>query len=314
MDGVTHTHNAAEMPPLAPLSRPIQALDRPHLDEKAPFARSRASTLLSRLVAFAPAFAATIALIFAFVDWFAMDGLVALEGMIIALVAFTFFWIALSVSTAVLGVATLYRARVKPDGSAQNMPLDVALLVPIYNEDTADVFGNAAAMMAALSEANSASNFHIFVLSDTRDEDIATRERRAYCALAGSYPGQAFYRRREENIDRKVGNLADWVEKHGGAYDAMLVLDADSLMSASAIISLTDSLAADPAAGLIQSFPTLFGAETVFGRVQQFANRIYGSALAEGLAQWTDRDGNYWGLLRLVPVYRVCGPVVDRND
>ncbi|MGI9354456.1 MAG: glucans biosynthesis glucosyltransferase MdoH, partial [Rhizobiaceae bacterium] len=50
-----------------------------------------------------------------------------------------------------------------------------------------------------------------------------------------------------------------------------------------------------PAAGLIQSFPTLFGAESVFGRVQQFSNRIYGTALAEGLAKWTGREGNYWG-------------------
>jgi membrane glycosyltransferase len=75
----------------------------------------------------------------------------------------------------------------------------------------------------------------------------------------------------------------------------MLVLDADSLMSGEAIIALTDELAADPSAGLIQSFPQLFGAQTVFGRVQQFASTIYGAALAEGLAKWSDREGNYWG-------------------
>ena len=75
----------------------------------------------------------------------------------------------------------------------------------------------------------------------------------------------------------------------------MLVLDADSLMSGEAIVALTDALGRDPSAGLIQSFPKLFGARTLFSRVQQFASTIYGAALAEGLAKWSDREGNYWG-------------------
>ncbi len=295
MDGVTHLPTSAQMPPLAPLARPIQNLDQPYSDSAAPDWIGKSQTLWFRLAAFLPAVAATCALIFAFGDWFAMDGFVPLEAGIIALVAFTFFWISLSVSTAVLGVATLYAARPSDMPKALAPALDVALLVPIYNEDPIDVFGNAAAMMAGLRAAERRSHFHIFILSDTRDDEIAAKELRAFEALRDSYPGQAFYRRRLDNTDRKVGNLANWVERHGGAYDAMLVLDADSLMSGGAITALTDALARDPAAGLIQSFPTLFGAKTVFGRVQQFSNRIYGAALAEGLAKWTDRDGNYWG-------------------
>ena len=103
------------------------------------------------------------------------------------------------------------------------------------------------------------------------------------------------YRRRAENTDGKVGNLAEWVETWGGAHEAMLVLDADSLMSPRAVEQLADALAADPAAALIQSFPMLFGAETLFGRVQQFSSRVYGMPLAEGLARWTGPEGNYWG-------------------
>ncbi|MDA9865126.1 glucans biosynthesis glucosyltransferase MdoH [bacterium] len=295
MDGVTPLHNSGYMPPLSPLPRPIQDLGQPYRDATAPEAQAHAHTGLWRMLAFLPAFAATVALIMAFVDWFAMDGFVFFEGVVIALVGFTFFWISLAVSTAFLGVVTMYLSAPKGLNDGQVSAMEVAVLVPIYNEVPADVFGNAAAMMAALETSDTAHNFHIFVLSDTRDDAIAEQELSAFYALQASFPGAVFYRRRAENTNRKVGNLADWVERHGGAYGAMLVLDADSLMSGEAIVSLTDALARDPAAGLIQSFPTLFGAQTVFGRVQQFSNRIYGAALAEGLAKWTDRDGNYWG-------------------
>ena len=41
-----------------------------------------------------------------------------------------------------------------------------------------------------------------------------------------------YYRRREHNTDRKAGNIADWVRTWGGAYESMVILDADSLMGA----------------------------------------------------------------------------------
>ena len=103
------------------------------------------------------------------------------------------------------------------------------------------------------------------------------------------------YRRRAENTEKKVGNISDWIENWGAAYDAMVVLDADSLMSASAIRQLAAELAADPDAGLIQSRPMLIGAQTLFGRVQQFSNSVYGWLVAEGLERWSQHEGNYWG-------------------
>ena len=87
----------------------------------------------------------------------------------------------------------------------------------------------------------------------------------------------------------------DWITGWGAAYEAMLVLDADSLMTGTAINRLADELSTDPAAGLIQSFPMLIGAETVFARLQQFSNIAYGWLLAEGLAKWAKGEGNYWG-------------------
>lgn len=299
MDGVTpFPVSRGDMPPRNTLLRPIQSLDRPFAGSGAPV-RARSRALLWRMATFLPAVLMTAGLIAAFTNLFGVDGVSAFEWGVIALIAFTFFWVALSVATATLGVATLLMSRRRPDLTAGGpvRPLDVALLVPIYNEAPADVFGNAAAMLAAVGRESHPHRFALYILSDTRDPQIAEQELRAFHGLRAMLGTDApvFYRRRADNVDRKVGNLADWVENWGGAHDAMLVLDADSLMSGQAIVALSDALSADPSAGLIQSFPMLYGAQTLFGRAQQFANRVYGTPLAEGLARWADREGNYWG-------------------
>ncbi len=285
----------AVMPPEAPLARPIQDLNAPYVDTGAP-SEVRSDAQSWRLAIFFPAIFTTIALIAAFTDWFAMDGLTGFEAMLIGLIAVTFFWISLSVSTVTVGIWNLLQSSAEPEIKTVK-PMNVALVVPAYNEVPWDVFGNACAMLEALHKMDHRHSYSMFVLSDTRDEVIAEKELRAYATIRAKLPKcvNLYYRRREDNIDRKVGNLADWVERWGGGYEAMLVLDADSLMSGEAIVALTDELSADPSAGLIQSFPQLFGAQTLFGRVQQFASTIYGAALAEGLAKWSDREGNYWG-------------------
>ncbi|WP_424930193.1 glucans biosynthesis glucosyltransferase MdoH [Amaricoccus tamworthensis] len=287
------------MPPERPLPRPIQKLNRPYRDSRAPEMKQGLGVTLWRLAIFLPAVVLTGALIATFADWFGSGGLRALEVILISLIALTFFWIALSVSTVVAGITLRLFSRVQQDRTtiAEGDPLRVALLVPAYNEVPWDVFGNAAAMVEELHCMDHSHQFDLFILSDTRDEAIAEQERRALAEVRSGLPGGTtiYYRRREENTDRKVGNLADWVERWGGDYDAMLVLDADSLMTGDAIVELTNELSCDPSAGLIQSFPKLFGAHSLFGRIQQFSSVVYGSLLAEGLAKWSDREGNYWG-------------------
>ncbi|MEM5477776.1 glucans biosynthesis glucosyltransferase MdoH [Pacificibacter sp. AS14] len=295
MDCIATLQNAGQMPASHPLPRPIQSLDRLFVDRSAPATQPHPHTHFWRLAVFVPAVIATLGLLAAFTNWFAINGFVLFECVVVGLIAFTFFWISLSVSTAVAGFTTLLRPRPSYSATGPAQSLDVALLVPIYNEVTSDVFGNAAAMLAALQNEKSAHAFSLFVLSDTRDEATAKQELLAFQILRSSFPGKVYYRRRPDNIDCKVGNLTEWIEHYGGAYPAMLVLDADSLMSGSAIVALADALARDPGAGLIQSFPMLIGAQTAFGRMQQFATRIYGAALAEGLAKWTGREGNFWG-------------------
>ncbi|WP_232820723.1 glucans biosynthesis glucosyltransferase MdoH [Thalassobius sp. I31.1] len=296
MDGIKRNHNPGLMPPPAPLQMPVQNLRAHFGDADAPgWRRTRAR--LWKYATFPPAILTTTLLLSAFTDWLATGGLGWLEYLLITLVGITFFWISLSVSTATLGLLGLWLRKKRGVIHAPVTPLNVALLVPVYNENPSDVFGNAAAMLTELKTQDAAHAFSLFILSDTRDEVIAEEELRAFAQLRASLPVgcEIYYRRRETNADRKTGNLADWVEGWGGGYDAMLVLDADSLMSGEAIIALADELSRDPSAGLIQSAPELIGAETLFARLQQFSGTTYGGPLATGLAMWSNRESNYWG-------------------
>jgi hypothetical protein len=47
--------------------------------------------------------------------------------------------------------------------------------------------------------------------------------------------------------------------------------------------------------GILQTLPRLIGGETLYARLQQFANAIYGPVFARGLSAWQGDDGNYWG-------------------
>jgi membrane glycosyltransferase len=282
------------MPPEAPLAHPRQDLTRRFSDAAAPRPVRDAQAAWWRLAVFLPAAIATGLLLWAFLDRFAQDGTTWAEGLLAALIGAGFFWIALTFVT-VLGGAISMQRRGPPETGAP-APLDVALLMPVHEEAPWDAFGNAAAMMQTLRGQPGRHRFTLYILSDTRSEVRAQQEEGAFAALRARLPDAAiWYRRRLVNTDRKVGNLSDWIARWGGGHDAMLVLDADSLMSAGAVRDLADAMGRDGQAGLIQSFPQLIGARTLFARSQQFANAIYGVALAEGLARWTGRVGNYWG-------------------
>lgn len=286
------------MPPSAPVDMIVQDLsEHPRTARQCKDGYQPAT--LWRCALFVPAFVGTALLVAGVYRWLADAGLTSLEWALLAMIGATFVWVTLSVSTVAVAIAGLaMRAKLSPAADASDTdPLNVALLVPIYNESTSDVFGNASAMLGHLSRQHSAHRFSLYILSDTRDPEIAAGEERALHALRQSAPAgfSVFYRRRPENTDKKVGNLTDWIVTWGAAHDAMIVLDADSLMTGQALVRLTDALSDDPSAGLIQSFPVLIGAETLFARLQQFSNIAYGWLLAEGLSTWARSEGNYWG-------------------
>ncbi len=197
-------------------------------------------------------------------------------------------------------------AQVEPDWTGRSR---TAVLVPIYEEDPAEVFAKLRIMVRSLARAGS-DDIDVHVLSDTRSDGLAEAERREWASLEPGGEPRVFYRRRRANRGRKAGNLADFFEQHGGDYDFAIVLDADSLMSGTAMRRLICLMEEHPQVGLIQTVSYATGRDTLFARIQQFAVRVYAPLALRGLEYWQGPEGSYWGhnaILRVAPFRAHCG-------
>jgi membrane glycosyltransferase len=251
-------------------------------------------TLLARLLTFGGALALTAYATAEMVAVVSVGIVSALQWAMVALFAITFAWISLPAAAAVSGV--LFggvRLRAKGDARVEQR---TALVMPVYNENPAGTFAALSAMAETLLERD-ATGFEIFVLSDTTRPDVYIKETAAYHVLRDKLGERlrVWYRRRSDNVGRKVGNLHDFVTNWGGRYDFMIVLDADSILAPETLVTLVREMAADPNLGLLQTVPRLVGGRTLFARLQQFAGRVYGPIVARGMASWQGNDGNYWG-------------------
>ncbi|MEE7447930.1 glucans biosynthesis glucosyltransferase MdoH [Methylobacterium radiotolerans] len=285
------------LPPEAPLPMPVQDLARwdPGLGHR-PERRVR-TPWPERVLVFGGALALTAYGGWQMVETVSVSGSpTALQLVLVILFCLTFSWIALAFTSAVLGFATLLR-RPRPAPIPSALRTRTAILMPVYNEATARTFAGIEAMREAVEATGLGDHFDWFVLSDSTQPDAWIAEERAYLDLRGRLGPDArlYYRHRPKNHHRKAGNIGDFVARWGGRYDHMLVLDADSLMSGSAVVALAAAMEADPDAGIIQTLPLIINRNTLFARLQQFAARIYGPVIAAGLAAWSGRDGNYWG-------------------
>jgi membrane glycosyltransferase len=197
------------------------------------------------------------------------------------------------------------------EGEGRPLKGRTAVIMPIYNEDTTRVFSGLDVIWSSLKARPEQAAFDLFVLSDTRKPEIGAAEELAWARLVERHDaqGRIFYRRRKENLQRKAGNIADFVRSWGGAYDYAVVLDADSIMSGHAIVTLAQMMDVHPEAGIIQALPTPAGRETLFARLIQFGARLNSLMLASGLAFWQLGEGNYWGhnaILRLREFAAYC--------
>lgn len=170
-----------------------------------------------------------------------------------------------------------------------------ALLMPIYNEDPTGVFERLTRIEADLTANDADRAFDIFVLSDTTKEAVALEEWNAFLHFRARSICRAYYRRRAENHERKAGNIAEWVQRFGGAYESMIIFDADSIMSAGTLLRLVGAMERNPQAGLIQTTPAIIEGDSLFARASQFGVRLYGRVAATGLAWWSGSEASYWG-------------------
>jgi len=281
------------LPAETPLAMPTQPLHLP------PTARSGRDRLTwPRAVLLILAIVATAAFARLLYQVLSVVQLTMLQGVFLVLCTMCFAWIALGTSSAVLGFLSFRRGGDVAEFDAVAVEgVRTALLFPVYQEDTARIAATIECIARELVALGAAKRFDIFVLSDSRLADIKARELRAVRflrrRLRNAFP--IYYRCRAQNVGKKAGNIADWVQRFGGAYQSFIILDADSIMSGGLLVHLQSLMAAQPKAGLIQTVPRLVGAKTLFALLQQFAVAFYGPVVAAGFAAWYEHSGNYWG-------------------
>lgn len=297
------------MPPPEPIEMPVQDLGVPP-QRTAPLARDFRTRTCRWLVFLGGAFLTAYG-VYQMVEVVDVGEITALQWAFIGLFAITFGWIALPCTAALAGMVIRSRRLEASNGDTPLRTL-TALAMPVYNEDVAKTMAGLEAMARALAAAGQAHAFEIVILSDTTDPDIWVREtvaaRRLRSTLQDIMP--VWYRRRWKNTARKAGNVADFVTTWGGRYEHFIILDADSIMSDSALVRLVAAMEAHPRLGILQTVPQLAGGETLFARVQQFASWMYGSVSAKGLSVWTGNEGNYWGhnaIIRTRAFAQACG-------
>ena len=290
----------SRLPAEAPLDMPRQDIGRDAV--VAPTAKpasSPATVSRRRWTVFGGTFALTgVAAIAPFI-LFAREGFDGLEmaafGVFLVLITAIACWFVSSLA----GFIVLLNGREQRDlDFAPNPPAPTtrtALLMPLYNEDAGAALGRLASLDASLARLGVSDAFDLFVLSDSRIEDAIVAEQLAFGGFRQRAHSQAFYRRRPMNTEHKAGNIGDWTRRFGGAYEFMVVLDADSTMAGETVLRLVDAMERNPGVGLIQTAPTIVKAETLFSRVSQFGVRLYGRVAAAGLAFWAGSEASYWG-------------------
>lgn len=255
-------------------------------------------------------------------------GLDLADALLLSCFALTLPWMTVGFWNAALGFliarfaadplqATIPSAADAPDDAP--IVTSTAILLCIRNENPRRLARNLQAMMADLAATGASRHFHVYVLSDTSDPAIAEREDHAFCALAAQWRDRLplTYRRRERNTGYKAGNIGDFCANWGSAHDFALVLDADSFMSADAILRLVRIAQADPRLGILQSLVVGLPSTSAFTRIFQFGMRLGMRSYTLGSAWWQADCGPYWGhnaLLRLQPFMQHAQLPLPKRD
>jgi membrane glycosyltransferase len=189
--------------------------------------------------------------------------------------------------------------------------VSTAIVVPIYNEDVVRVYEGIRTMWESLERTGQLGRFDFFILSDSTDPGKWVQEETRWFEMARELGGlgQIHYRRRTINREKKSGNIRDFCNAWGSRFRYMVVLDADSVMTGTTLVSLVRLMEANPTVGLIQTVPGLINNESLFGRLQQFASRLFGPLFTAGLNYWVQDGGNYWGhnaIIRVDPFMHNC--------
>jgi membrane glycosyltransferase len=277
--------------------------------------------LSGRRMLFAVLFAATMAGSLALAALaLSPGGFGVLDTTILALFAVTLPWMVAGFWNAVIGFLIM---RFSADPIAAVMPrsaqirndepvtASTAILLCIRNEAPERIIRNLEPMLAGLYAAGCGERFHLYVLSDTSDAQIALSEERRFAEFGSRWLDRLAitYRRRAVNTAYKAGNIREFCDQWGGKHEFAVTLDADSFMTAEAILRLVRIMQADPKLGILQALIVGLPSTSAFARVFQFGMRLGMRSYTIGSAYWQGDCGPYWGhnaVLRLEPFIAHC--------
>ena len=196
-------------------------------------------------------------------------------------------------------------------GDDQPVTASTAILLCVRNELPLRIIRNLEPMLEGIHASGYGERFHLYLLSDTNDADLAVREEALFSELIASWRDRiaVSYRRRTVNVGFKAGNIREFCERWGSRHELAVTLDADSFMSADAIIRLVRIMQIDPRLGILQGLVVGLPSTSLFARIFQFGMRLGMRSYTIGSAWWQSDCGPYWGhnaVLRLEPFIKHC--------
>jgi len=253
-------------------------------------------------------------------DALSAGGFKLLEIAMLVVFAPLFYQLSVGFWTAVIGLYITGRRTPDPLNLARSLTdaersakltASTAIIMPVYNEDVTRVFEGLRVIYQSLFDKGLLEHFDFFILSDSDNPNKWVEEELAWLELCRQIRGfgRIFYRKRRKPINRKSGNVSDFCRRWGKRYRYMVVLDADSVMSGELLGNMVRLMEKHPAIGIIQTAPRVFGAETFFGRVMQFAHAVYGEPFMAGLNYLAMGNATFWGhnaIIRLAPFIEDC--------
>jgi membrane glycosyltransferase len=209
------------------------------------------------------------------------------------------------------------RAHIRGD---EPVEASTAILLCVRNEVPARIIRNLEPMLEGIEASGYGERFHLYVLSDSNDAGLAAKEEDYFSGLAQRWRDRIAmtYRRRTVNTGYKAGNIRDFCEQWGSRHELAVTLDADSFMTADAVIRLVRVMQADPRLGILQGLVVGMPSTSLFARIFQFGMRLGMRSYTIGSAWWQSDCGPYWGhnaILRIEPFTRHCDlPVLEEGE
>jgi membrane glycosyltransferase len=241
--------------------------------------------------------------------------------LLLVLYAIALPWLVIGFSISTIGfcvmrfardpLATIFPAAARIRGT-EPITARTAILVCIRNEAPQRVIRNLTPLMAGLAGVGVGERFHVYILSDTGEAAHAAAEEAQLAAFAAEWRDRiaVTYRRRTVNTGFKAGNIEDFCRRWGAEHDFALTLDADSFMTAEAVLRLVRIMQSDDKLGIVQSLVVGLPSTSAFARLFQFGMRLGMRSYTIGSAWWQADCGPYWGhnaLVRLSAFIAHCG-------